>query len=47
MHNTVEEKIQELKNKKTHLFNLLLDDSQIVNRSTSLSEEDIQFLLQT
>ena len=46
MHDSVEEKIQELKTKKTHLFNLLLDNSQIVNRSNALSEKDIQYLLE-
>lgn len=45
MHDTVEEKIQELKSKKTDLFNMLLDNSQIVNRSQALSEQDIKYLL--
>ena len=46
MHNSVEEKIQELKKKKTELFNLLLENSDIANRSNALSEEDIKYLLE-
>ena len=47
MHNSIEEKIQEIKEKKSALFNMLLDESAIVNRSDVLSADDFLWLLET
>ena len=47
MHNSIEEKIQEIKEKKSALFNMLLDESVIVNRSDVLSADDFLWLLET
>ena len=47
MHNSIEEKIQEIKEKKAALFKMLLDDSSIVNRSDILTADDFLWLLET
>ncbi|RAP30319.1 hypothetical protein DID78_02540 [Candidatus Marinamargulisbacteria bacterium SCGC AG-343-D04] len=46
MHHSIEEKIQLIKEKKAELFTQLLDGSDIVNRSNTLSDEDILGLIQ-
>ena len=46
MHNSIEEKIQEIKEKKAALFNMLLDDSAIVNRDDVLTADDFLWLLE-
>lgn len=45
MHHSIEENIQKIKANKSRLFKSLLDDSQVVNRSATLTSEDIHFLL--
>ena len=47
MHNSIEEKIQEIKEKKAALFNMLLDDSDIVKRSDVLTADDFLWLLES
>ena len=47
MHNSIEEKIEEIKKKKSDLFNQLLDDSAISNRTSALSVEDFNYLLES
>lgn len=45
MHNSIEEKIQEIKQKKSALFEMLLDSSAIVDRKQTLTAKDIEWLL--
>jgi len=47
MHNSIEEKIQEIKEKKAALFNMMLDDSDIVKRSDVLTADDFLWLLES
>ncbi len=44
MHNSIEEKIQKIKEKKGDLFNKVLDESIITKRKQVLSKEDIEAL---
>ncbi|MDC0036648.1 DEAD/DEAH box helicase [bacterium] len=44
MHDSIEQKIQKIKEKKGDLFNKVLDESNITNRKQVLSREDIEGL---
>ena len=45
MHNTVEEKILEMNDKKRDLFNMFFEDSQIVKRKNILTDNDLAYLV--